>query len=1268
MMSVASTESECNGFGDHDDVFTGKDTELAGEYRDTSSEYRASTPPETGRVGGYSASPLRQKCVKLHNFASGTQSVDALHHNATTCEAPCSDRRCRGSILAPSNRTGSLPRPTTEVLKQATEFIEQYYVHINRANTDAHATRLAEVTACIETTGTYRLTEAELSYGAKLAWRNAPRCIGRIQWSKLQLFDARNVRNTRGMLEAVCKHLLYATNKGNIRSAITVFPPRTDGQHDYRVWNTTLIKYAGYEQEDGTIIGDPASVEFTKICLKLGWRGPGGRFDILPLILQANGEDPEWFDIPEECAMEVKLSHPEFDWFAEFGLRWYAVPAVSNMMLDVGGLEFTACPFNGWYMSTEIGARNLCDTYRYNLMETTATKMGLDTTSNMTLWKDKALVETNLAVLHSFQKAQVTITDHHSASESFITHMRNEQATRGGCPADWVWIVPPMSGSVCPVFHQEMLYYSLKPSYEYQEPAWKTHLWRNRPVDSGQVTSKKTFKEVAEAVRFVARLMIRALSKRFKATILYATETGRSKNYAERIHRMFSTAFNAKLLCMDEYDVANLEHEALLLVVASTFGNGDPPDNGLSFARYIMEKAKEEQRKMDSIVRRNSEIDCESTSEHLSCEKFCDQPVRIAPRKILRMNSVTSMDEPTYMLSNVRYAVFGLGSSAYPNFCAFGHAVDELLETLGAERLLEIGEGDELGGQEIAFKKWAQETFKVACENFCIGSDVNIDNVTASISMPDAAWSAEKYRVIAADYQANPPDLCRTLSRLHGKAVLPCRFKSRTDLLNSLSRRSTILVKLDTQDQEEFAYEPGDHVAIYPANDKDLVDRILRRIAHEKSPDVVVKVDRHEAKITELGTVRTWVPHDRLPHCSIRYALLHLLDITSTPSPMFLKTLSMHARSPLEQKQLSTLGEGSAVYDEWLYSSFPNLAEILEAFPTLRVPASLLLTLLPLLRPRYYSISSSPQMHPGDVHITVAVVQYKSKASGAIHRGVCSTWLDALSADDIVPAFIRKAPSFHMPKDQSAPMVLVGPGTGIAPFRSFWQQRQYDRYQEAIDQSDADKDGRFGDVTLVFGCRHSKLDNIYKEEKMTAKEEGVLTDVWTAYSREVHLPKTYVQDLLRKNSQKVYETVCGGKGHVYVCGDVTMAAGVRVTIETIIAKHGEMSEEKAKKLIERLKDENRYHEDIFGITLRTAEATEKLRELKQRTEKNDKTAAEELASLRMGYFLRRETVIRHRTVSENPETSVNGSNLNNNGRERKLSDPPPYRSRPLHTY
>ncbi|XP_015685678.1 nitric oxide synthase, inducible, partial [Protobothrops mucrosquamatus] len=130
--------------------------------------------------------------------------------------------------------------------------------------TEEHTTRLEAVAQEIERTGTYQLTKEELIFATKQAWRNAPRCIGRIQWSNLQVFDARSCTNAKEMFEHLCRHLEYATNGGNIRSTITVFPHRTDGKHDFRIWNNQLIRYAGYQMPDGSIVGDPANVEFTQ--------------------------------------------------------------------------------------------------------------------------------------------------------------------------------------------------------------------------------------------------------------------------------------------------------------------------------------------------------------------------------------------------------------------------------------------------------------------------------------------------------------------------------------------------------------------------------------------------------------------------------------------------------------------------------------------------------------------------------------------------------------------------------------------------------------------------------------------------------------------------------------------------------------------------------------------------------------------------------------------------------------------------------------------
>lgn len=148
------------------------------------------------------------------------------------------------------------------------------------------------------------------------------------------------------------------------------------------------------------------------------------------------------FEYPEGFILEVPMTHPKLDWFEKLKLKWYAVPAISNMQVDCGGLIFPGCAFSGWYTSSEIGCRDLLDPNRRNLIKPIAVKMGLNTRNLSTLWKDKVMLEVNIAVLHSFQKAKVTIVDHHTASEIFMKHLENETKVRGGCPADKMFIIP----------------------------------------------------------------------------------------------------------------------------------------------------------------------------------------------------------------------------------------------------------------------------------------------------------------------------------------------------------------------------------------------------------------------------------------------------------------------------------------------------------------------------------------------------------------------------------------------------------------------------------------------------------------------------------------------------------------------------------------------------------------------------------------------------------------------------------------------------------
>ncbi|GAB3861826.1 nitric oxide synthase oxygenase [Micromonospora andamanensis] len=310
--------------------------------------------------------------------------------------------------------------------------------------------RLAAVRAEIAATGTYTHTRAELTFGARVAWRNSSRCIGRLYWRSLRLLDRRDVHSADGIYRSLVEHLCTATNNGNIRPTITVFPPARPGQRYARIWNEQLIRYAGHRRSDGSVVGDPRYVDFTATVTAMGWIGKGTAFDILPLVIDTPADGPRLFDLPEHAVSEVHLTHPEHPWFANLDLRWHVVPAISHMRLTIGGIHYPCAPFNGWYLGAEIGARNLADLDRYNMLLVVAENLGLDTSTDVTLWRDRALVELNIAVLHSFTAAGMRISDHHTEAHLFCTHLEREARLGRPVPTDWTWIVPPLSGSTTP--------------------------------------------------------------------------------------------------------------------------------------------------------------------------------------------------------------------------------------------------------------------------------------------------------------------------------------------------------------------------------------------------------------------------------------------------------------------------------------------------------------------------------------------------------------------------------------------------------------------------------------------------------------------------------------------------------------------------------------------------------------------------------------------------------------------------------------------------
>jgi nitric-oxide synthase len=334
------------------------------------------------------------------------------------------------------------------------EFFELY-----RENTgmtaEAWRRRLDAVETEIAVRGTYTHTTDEVTVGAKLAWRNHTRCIGKLYWRSLVVRDCRKQTSAAAIRDACFDHLKFAANGGRVRPVISIFAPDEPLRPAARVRNAQLVAYAGHRLPDGSIVGDAARVELTKLANHCGWNpGTPSPFDVLPLVIETPEEGLTAHRLPPELAHEVAIHHPTIPGLSKLGLRWYGFPTVSDMALSVGGVTYPLAPFTGWYLAPEVSARDFSDTYRYNLLPEIAEALGLDTSDRRSLWQDRALIELTTAILSSYDRAGLRIDDHHSASEKFHRYTQSERRKGRDVDADWNWIVPPISGSATPVFHE----------------------------------------------------------------------------------------------------------------------------------------------------------------------------------------------------------------------------------------------------------------------------------------------------------------------------------------------------------------------------------------------------------------------------------------------------------------------------------------------------------------------------------------------------------------------------------------------------------------------------------------------------------------------------------------------------------------------------------------------------------------------------------------------------------------------------------------------
>ncbi|XP_025919431.1 NADPH--cytochrome P450 reductase isoform X2 [Apteryx rowi] len=596
--------------------------------------------------------------------------------------------------------------------------------------------------------------------------------------------------------------------------------------------------------------------------------------------------------------------------------------------------------------------------------------------------------------------------------------------------------------------------------------------------------------------------------------VFYGSQTGTAEEFANRLSKD-AHRYGLRGMAADpeEYDLSDLSRlseidKSLAVFCMATYGEGDPTDNAQDFYDWLQE---------------------------------------------------TDAD-----LSGLRFAVFGLGNKTYEHFNAMGKYVDKRLQELGAQRIFELGLGDDDGNLEEDFITWREQFWPAVCEHFGVeatGEESSIRQyelvVHTDMNM-SKVYTGEMGRLKSYENQKPPFDAKNPFL-----ASVTMNRK-----LNEGGERHLMHLELDISDSK-IRYESGDHVAVYPANDSLLVNQI-GEILHTDL-DTIMSLNNLDEESNKK--------HPFPCPTSYRTALTYYLDITNPPRTNVLYELAQYATDTGEQEQLrkmaSSAAEGKALYLSWVVEARRNILAILQDMPSLQPPIDHLCELLPRLQARYYSIASSSKVHPNAIHICAVTVEYETK-TGRLNKGVATNWLKNMVPDEnrsksLVPMYVRKS-QFRLPFKPGTPVIMIGPGTGIAPFIGFIQERAWLKQQG--------KD--VGETVLYYGCRHEHEDYLYREELARFHQDGLLTQLNVAFSRD-QAEKVYVQHLLRKNKENVWKLVNEGNAHIYVCGDArNMARDVQNTFYEIVAEFGNMSQPQAVDYVKKLMTKGRYSLDVWS--------------------------------------------------------------------------------------
>ncbi|KPP68769.1 NADPH--cytochrome P450 reductase-like [Scleropages formosus] len=510
--------------------------------------------------------------------------------------------------------------------------------------------------------------------------------------------------------------------------------------------------------------------------------------------------------------------------------------------------------------------------------------------------------------------------------------------------------------------------------------------------------------------------------------------------------------------------------------------------------------------------------------------------------------------------------VFALGNKTYEHYNATGKFVDKRLAELGASRIFDLGMGDDDGNLEEDFVSWREQFWPAVSEYFGVeatGEDCSIRQYELVVHNDidvNKVYTGELARLKSFEIQKPPFD-----SKNPFLAPVTTNRK-----LNKGGTRHLMHLELDISGSK-IRYDSGDHVAVYPMNDTSMVNKLGEILGSDL--DTVISLNNLDEESNKK--------HPFPCPTTYRTALTHYLDISNPPRTNVLYEIAQYATDPKDQENLrkmaSSSAEGKAMYHSWVQESRRNIVAILEDMPSLQPPIDHLCELLPRLQARYYSIASSAKVHPNSIHICAVVVEYETK-TGRTNKGVATNWLKNKVVTDngnksSVPMYVRKS-QFRLPFKATNPVIMIGPGTGIAPFMGFIQERAWLKQ----------KGKEVGETVLYYGCRHQKEDFLYQEELEEYERSGVLTQLHVAFSRDqehkVHLA------LLHRTSQHhvVPCELCKWMSSLlWVPRDArNMARDVQNTFFEIVEEMGGMTHNQAVDYIKKLMTKGRYSQDVWS--------------------------------------------------------------------------------------